>query len=151
MVDFIYSDTNPYIDAYQGRKGKRPFRNQSEEGHTMFNSIERGDFGIVTSDHLEKQLKGNLSPDELALYKAFIQKIASLGNHCHVISDKKDKEQARKLAQENHTSYDDALHFVLAKKGGAKFLATQNDPDFACFSKEIIVCGPSMAVSGLLG
>ncbi|MFH1181612.1 MAG: PIN domain-containing protein [Candidatus Woesearchaeota archaeon] len=138
-MDTAYADTNIYLDWFERRSGRKFLYSQAEDAQTFFNSVEEGKYKLATSDHLVHQLSAHLSR-----YDDYIANLDRKSLHIHVICEPADKKKADEEAVLNRTEYEDALHFVLAMKAGAKVIVTQDEPHFACFRNRIMVASPRM-------
>ena len=137
-VEIAYADTNPYRDWFEWRTGKRPYINQAEDAKEFFSRVEAGEFILAVSDHLDYQLKG------FPQYDALKKNLGGKGLLVSVNATSQDKAVADMEASSNNTSFDDALHFVMALKAGATWLVTQNEMDFAPFRDRIKVRQPRL-------
>ncbi|MFH1072882.1 MAG: PIN domain-containing protein [Nanoarchaeota archaeon] len=138
--EIVYVDTNVYLDWILWRRGRGFMGHQGEEAKILFDDIKAGKYILLTSDHLEYQIKNNV-PD-MTQYTEYIHELDSRRLHMHIMKDRNDEDKARMESQTNRTEFEDALHFVLAIKGNATLLVTQNEPDFRPFMKRIRVRCP---------
>lgn len=142
-MDLVYVDTNVYIDWILNRRGRRFMIHQGEDAANMFNNIrEDPQYGLVTSDHLEKQISIHLEDD--TLYRELVKNLDEKEKRVHVKSTYSDRQTANQQAKAHTTEFEDALHFVLALKGKAKFLVTQDEPHFSPFRKCITIRSPRL-------
>ena len=136
-TDIVYADTNVYINWLNWEKGHGYMRHEGEEALAFFNEIKDKKHVLITSDHLEYQLKSKLG--NYQDYTDYVKGLDDKGAHKHMITEETDKIMANNEALKNKTEYEDALHFVLAMKGGAKWLITNNLPDFNGFQDRILI------------
>ncbi|MEK6837854.1 MAG: type II toxin-antitoxin system VapC family toxin [Nanoarchaeota archaeon] len=140
-MDTVYLDTNVYVACYGDRRGKKALISESEESDKLLQKIREGKCKLTTSDHLERQLDVYLPK-----YMQFVKELDGLGLRNQVTVESTDIEAAEKevsLLPKNATDFEDALHFVLAKKAGVHYLVTWNLPDFNWFQKRIHVVTPN--------
>ena len=130
-----YVDTNIYIDDYDDRPG-RGFIHQGKEAKSFFHEIESGLYGLITSDHLDYQLRNYIQ------YQAFLKRVDALGFHTHLTCTEEDRKLARAESRRLGVDYEDCLHFVLAMRGHASCIITQNERHFAQFRDRIPVTRP---------
>jgi len=121
MTKTIYLDTNIYLDYYFNRRGsERAF-------DILFFRAPKCEFRIVVSDWVLKELELNgVGTKETRI---LLDRIKESGKMITVLTEKqKDIEEARKISDH----FQDPLHAILAKKGGAETLVTHNVRDFEC-------------------
>ncbi|MFH0876141.1 MAG: hypothetical protein V1859_09465, partial [archaeon] len=75
-------------------------------------------------------------------YYNYTKELDQKRRRIHVTTSVQDKNKANQEARTHNTEYEDALHFILAKKGNANYLVTQNEPHYACFRDRIKVTQP---------
>ena len=135
--------TNIYVDfleervAWTGRK-------LGNEAWEVFFRVLKGEYTLIVSDHLDRQLEKHLSKKGKAaelflLIKKHVVK---------VYTEPADKTEAERILQPPG-DFEDALHVILAKKGGARILVTQNISDFLPYSNYIEPNMPSQLVKKL--
>ncbi|MBW2972837.1 PIN domain-containing protein [Candidatus Woesearchaeota archaeon] len=120
MPRLIYIDTNVYLDYLLGRNDRlRPI------GDFAFELIRRAvkcEFEILISELVIDELENNASEEQISQLLNFIKKkTVKLGI---------TEEDILKSRQISRTDSEDALHYLLAKKGGAEFLVTRNIKHF---------------------
>ncbi|MGV8168975.1 MAG: type II toxin-antitoxin system VapC family toxin [Candidatus Nanoarchaeia archaeon] len=111
----LYLDTNIYLDFFLGRA-------KSAYAEKIFTQTVYCRHQIIISDHLLVELTRNLDYKKArTLFEILKPKLIK------VTLEQKDRTEAQKL----ETHYEDALHVVLAKKGGAELIITNNIKDFS--------------------
>ncbi len=133
----IYLDTNIYIDYFDGRSnGLRPL---GDFAYELLRRTFQCEFVIIISP---------LVLDEL-FYNTYEKKInrlmKDLKEESKVISiteTETDRMEARMLAKQRKTDFNDTLHTVLASRVKADFLVTRNIQHFAQLHDLINVCYP---------
>ncbi len=146
-MDIAYADTNVYIDWFEWRKGRGFMTHQGEESLEFFNKIQAGKYILLTSDHLDTQL--NIHLKDYSQYTSYIQELNVKGFHRHILVEQKDKDQAAVEMTTQKITYEDAVHGVLAIRGNARYLVTQNEPHFRGFRDRIQVSRPRLV--GIVG
>jgi len=131
----IYCDTNIFIDYLFNQVNDRG-RNVGKEAESVFAKVLMNQYLLVISDFVIEEMRAN---ETINRYIDFERIIAN--NIIYIKYTMEDKEKAKKLSSEN---WEDALHVVLAEKGGCKYLITQNIKDFYGLSKEVKVILPSL-------
>jgi predicted nucleic acid-binding protein len=140
-MEIVYVDTNVYLDWFLWRKGRGFLWHQGEEALVFFNNVKAGKYLLLTSDHLEAQIK-YIQLDTWPQYSAFISELDAKQLHKHVTTTPQDRTEANSRARISGAEFEDTLHFVLAKKGGATRFVTQNEPHFRQFRTEMHVSRP---------
>jgi predicted nucleic acid-binding protein len=143
-MDLVYADTNVYLDWVQWRKGRGFLTHQGEEAEAFFNDVKAGKYRLLTSDHLEAQIKLHSTPSQFQQYKDYIAELDKKSLHSHIIAKPAERQQANITAKSCNSEYEDALHFELAKKGGAAILITQDEPHFKAFAGQMKICRPRL-------
>lgn len=125
MSQLIYLDTNIYIDYFEGRVDYlRPL------GEFAFNVIRKTigcEFRIMISQVVTQEIEYNNYKDKLLeLIKTFKErnKIES------VDITEEDRIFAKSLSIQHQTSFNDMLHYVIAKKYEVEIFVTRNVKDF---------------------
>ncbi len=132
----IYCDTCIYRDYYEWRSG-HAWIHYGEEAKKLFERVEDGEFSLVISDHLEYQLK------EFPQYQEYVETLKKSKNLIEVKVSREDKQMAdREALASSNTEFEDSLHFVLALKGGASILVTDNLEHYAPFEGRIKIRRP---------
>ncbi|MCX6818261.1 MAG: type II toxin-antitoxin system VapC family toxin [Candidatus Aenigmarchaeota archaeon] len=122
MTKIIYLDTNIYLDYYFDRHGsKRAF-------DIIFFRAPNCEFKIVVSDWVLRELELNgIGSKEM---KTLFSRISENKKLVTIFTEKpKDIDDAKKISSDH---FQDPLHVILAKKGGAEILITRNVQDFNC-------------------
>ena len=110
----IYVDTNVYLDYFLNRE-------KSKYAFKIFKRTMNCHYHIILSDHVSSELTNNLDYSKMQfLFKILKHKIILIK------LENKDEEKAKLLP----THYADALHIVLAQKGDAELIVTNNIKDF---------------------
>jgi len=136
MTDIVYVDTNPYLDLKLDRRDK--YRNL---GELAFEMLKRGrdcNFKLACSDWVIHEFSKYVVKEELL---EELEKFKQKNKLIIVYKTLEDWNIAKSLSK-NHP--DDALHYILAKKSGAKILCTRNwrDYDFITAESKILVLDP---------
>lgn len=120
MTKTIYLDTNVYLDYYFGRRGSEiAFQ-------ILFFRTPRCEFRIVVSDWVLKELELNgVDPEKT---NTLFDWISKSGKMIRVYKTQKDIEEAKKISEH----FQDPLHAILARKGGAEMLVTGDKRGFSC-------------------
>lgn len=112
----LYIDTYVYLDYLLGRKDRlRPL------GDFAFELLRRAikcEFEIIVSEFVLKELEGHATEEQVAQLLRSIKRKTVFVDFT--------KEDILKSRQISRTDSGDALHYLLAKKGGAEFLVTRN-------------------------
>lgn len=128
MVTLIYIDTDVFLNFLLDRKNEygKPLGPEAEE---LFNKVFFYDFEIVISTKVLEELYGELQdPGQAQMLINMLQTKKKL----KIVKYTPDElEEANKLDRENRN---DALHALLAKKHGAKYIITRNMRHFKNFS-----------------
>lgn len=127
-MEVIYLDTNIYLDYLLGRTGKTG-RDLAKCASNVITKIMKGELRVVVSDWNLKQLRNYVEGSQSRMLFELIGK-----NMIKIETEQKDIEEADKLAPHN---FDDALHAVLAKRGGATLVVTRDVGHFRHFSSFI--------------
>ena len=124
-MDRVYCDTCIYMDAMGKNDNKNPYKDLSTFAWNFFDLVMKGEYTLITSSWLFEEFKNVVGND-----KELIEFIDDLEteNKIHITEERIDIKEAKKLSLKN---LPDARHVVLAKKGNANFLTTQNIGDFA--------------------
>lgn len=128
----IYCDANIFIDYFWDRKDNlRPLKDFA------FNFFSKGwncEFELLVSDWLIKELENHLSKEQIdEIFDMYKKK-----DKFHIVREEKgDRDTANK-----YEHWDDALHAILAAKGGANFLTTRNIRHYAGCEKIIEIVLP---------
>jgi len=118
MTKIIYLDTNVYLDLYFGRKG-------SLTTLRIFKRTLGCEFKIVFSDwNMYEITKSGVDLKELRI---FFDSIDKRGKMIKVYRAENDVQEAKKISPEH---FQDPLHAILAKKGGAELLITSDANGF---------------------
>jgi len=116
----IYLDTCIYLDYFEDRKDNlRPL------GEFAFQLLKRTfecEFEIIISDWLLAEL--SKWADKQTITELF-QKLKMLNKDISIETTNDDILKTKDICNEN-THFQDALHFVLAKKAGAMYIVTRN-------------------------
>jgi predicted nucleic acid-binding protein len=116
----LYIDTNVYLDYLLGRKDRlRPI---GEFAFELLRRTVKCEFEILISELVIEELENNVGEEQISQLLNFIKKKI-------VVLDitKEDVLQSRQLSR---TDPEDALHYLIAKKGGAEFIVTRNIQHF---------------------
>jgi len=131
MSILIYIDTNVYLDFLIKDRPKI----FAEEAFRLFNRTLECEFEIILSNKIKTELYPSINGKESALlFEMLMHKLRIMN-----ITDE-DMKEAKNLDPINTA---DALHAVLAKRGGAKHIITQNIRHFWKFSALIKPLRPS--------
>lgn len=121
MSEVIYVDTNVWISLVKEEKDHlRPI---SDFSFKLFQSVCDCNFTVLISNFMLQELEHKLSPKEI---ENMLRPLYSLNKIVHITSSKEDIVFSKKVAH-----WQDRLHEILAKKGGAKYLVTRNLKDFS--------------------
>lgn len=137
MGRLIYLDSNVYLDYFENRRDRlRPL------GEFAFGLLKRAmncEFDILVSGHVinEVEARGCLKD-----FKFLLIDLGSLNKLVRVETTEADKAKARQLESEQKSHFKDALHAVLAEKGGACVLVTRNVKDFQELSDLVDIALP---------
>lgn len=120
MSQLIYIDTNVYLDYLLNRKDRlRPL------GDFAFELLRQAigcKYDLLISDILLIELRNNIEDERLTtLLNSIKQKTI------FITKEKSDVIEAKKISSDNRW---DALHYILAKRGGAEILVTRNIKHF---------------------
>lgn len=116
----VYVDTNVYLDYLLERRN-RVGADLSDVAFGVFAKAASCRFHIVVSDHVLNEIYDVIEPGEIEMLWTMLGKKAVL-----LRTDAHDLLAARSVP----THFADALHVVLARKGGAEVLITRNVVDF---------------------
>ena len=120
----LYIDTNIFLDYLLDRKNLLN-NDISSPAQKLFHRAINCEFFIIFSDHTAKEVYNQINIEKtFFLFEVLKKKLVTIRQ------TKEDQEEARKIDSNN---YDDALHFVLAKKSGADFIITRNIKHFSKF------------------
>lgn len=118
----IYCDANIYVDLFEDRRDKiRPL------GEFAFQLLKRTldcEFDLIISDWVLYELKQYVKPEKLSDFLEEYKK----KNKIIKISRTPEDIKAAKSKSEH---FQDALHQILAKRAGAKYLVTRNIQHFS--------------------
>ena len=109
MTNKYYIDTSIWMDVYEDRKG---YNNEplGEYGLKLLALIKAKEYKLIITDLLISELEVNYTIAEInGMIKPFeviIEKI---------ISTKKQKLEAKKIAEQRSLPYGDALHSIIAR------------------------------------
>lgn len=125
MAELIYIDTNIYLDYWENRIDKmRPL------GEFAYNVIKRAiscEFIVVISNLLLQELGNHLNQQNINKIFEDLNRFSKL-ELVAVLED--EIKEARILAQKLDTGKNDAIHALVAKRAGAKYIVTRNLKDF---------------------
>jgi len=120
MSQLIYIDTNVYLDYLLNRKDRlRPL------GDFAFELLRKAvscEYWILLSDIVLDEMRAHTSKEDIEKLLCMIQKKLRL-----VPREEIDLIRAEEISPLNKI---DALHYVLAKKGGAEIIVTRNTQHF---------------------
>lgn len=120
MAELIYIDSNVYLDYLLNRKDKlRPLGDFAFE---LLRKVISCKYEILISDLVLDELNNHADEDEIQKITDLIKVKMRL-----IRRDDKDVFEAKKISKKEQR---DALHYVLAKKGGAKIIVTRNTEHF---------------------
>ncbi len=129
----IYCDTCVYRDLFEGRKDR--FRDLADFALSVFRKVKEKQYKLVISDWVIDEFKKHC---DVKVIEEFIKQFEK-EDVIEIVRTKDDENEARRISSSN---YPDALHVVLAKKGNAIRLVTQNIEDFAEFQNLIEIVRP---------
>jgi len=141
MLKIIYGDTNLFYDWVDWRKGGVFGQHNGEAAQNLIVRLREGEYCLAISSHLLWQLEKH---PKYAQCKELFDLLKKEGRLIRVESTAEDKAKASDLCSTNNTEFEDALHFVMAKKAGATTIVTQNERHYACFRSMIKVSPPQM-------
>ena len=118
MSEPIYLDTNVFLDLAMDRKG-------SGAACKILVRALKCDYTIIASNWLQKELDKHSSPQMTKMWFTSLQKKNKL---TVVEATDNDVEEAMKIDPDH---FQDPLHAILAKKGGAKILVTRDLQGYA--------------------
>jgi predicted nucleic acid-binding protein len=121
----IYCDANIYLDLFENRKDR--LRDLGEFAHQLLRRTLECEFDLIISDWLLFELKQYVKVETLT---EFLEQYKQKNKIIKVAHTPEDIRQAKLIS----SHYQDALHQILAKRGGAKYLVTRNVQDFTCDS-----------------
>lgn len=120
MSQLIYIDANVYLDFLLGRKDK--LRPLSDFAFELLRKAIECRYRILVSDFVIDELQNHTQEDKIKdLLKTIKRKVVLISR------DDADVNEAKRISKTNCW---DALHYVLAKKGGAEIIVTRNIKDF---------------------
>jgi len=120
MSQLIYIDTNVYLDYLLNRKDRlRPLGDFAFE---LLRKAIQCQYDILISDVVLDELENHISEEKINLLIDMIKvKTVSINR------EGSDDINARQISNED---YRDALHYILAKRGGAEIIVTRNIKHF---------------------
>ena len=128
MEILIYLDTNIYIDYFEGRVDYlRPL------GEFAFNVIRKTlgcEFKILFSQIVMREIEYNNYTDKMNALLKTLRDNNKLVN-AEVLNSY--SLMASKLSKKYKTSFNDVLHFIIAKENNAEIFVTRNIKDFPDF------------------
>lgn len=118
----IYVDSNVYIDFLNSRAGRL-----GPDAYTIFVEVQQGKYQLIISPWVLREIYPHVKNiDDVKLLLSLLKE-----NMTEVTYTQDEENQAKTLAaSKSETHWHDALHAILAKKGGAKYLITNNIKDF---------------------
>jgi len=120
MSQLIYIDANVYLDYLLNRKDRlRPLGDFAFE---LLRKAIKCHYNILISDVVLDELENHTSEEKINLLINMI-KIKTIA----IYREESDDINAKQISDEN---YYDALHYVLAKRGGAEIIVTRNVKHF---------------------
>ncbi len=120
MSQLIYIDANVYMDYLLNRKDRlRPLGDFAFE---LLRKAVQCQYNILISDVVLDELKNNIPKETILPLLDMINK-----KLVFIEKEKLDEIKAEEISSEN---FWDALHYILAKKGGAEILVTRNIKHF---------------------
>ena len=121
----IYLDANIYMDYCDERRDS--IRPLGDIAFGLFRRTLSCEFEIVISDwvieEVEKNVKNRIAMENL------IAELKAKGKIIYAESTHGERSKAKK-----HVNWRDALHTVIAKRSGCKYVVTRNMVDFLEFS-----------------
>lgn len=125
MSQLIYLDTNIYIDYFENRTDKlRPL------GEFAFNVIRKAigcEFRIIFSQLVMNEIEYNNHLKEMNNLIIALKEKNKLVN-ANVLDSY--SIEAKRLSKIHKTSFNDILHFIIAKENKAEIVVTRNIKDF---------------------
>lgn len=120
MSELIYIDSNVYLDYLLNRKDR--LRPLSDFAFELLKKAVSCEYWILMSDTVLDEISAYTSKEDIEKLIGMIQKKLKL-----VPREENDFIRAKQISPSNKI---DALHYVLAKKGGAKIIVTRNIQHF---------------------
>ena len=121
----VYCDSNVYLDFLLDRRGPtgEPLGKYAK---WVFSYARQCCYRIVISDHVIREVRGNLRIDKHKYFYELLDKLGSKLNN--VSTTDEDRSYAREI--DHFDNFPDALHVALAIRHGADALVTNNNSDF---------------------
>ncbi len=120
MTELIYIDSNVYLDYLLNRKDRlRPLGNFAFE---LIRQVISCKYEILISEFLLEEIENHADKDKIDKLFTSIQKKSK-----KVETKTNDIKKAKEISYENRW---DALHYILAKRGGAELIVTRNVEHF---------------------
>jgi len=128
----IYCDANIYLDLFESRKDH--FRDLGEFAYQLLKRTLDCEFDLIVSDWLLYELGKYVSEEKMTEFFSDYKQKNKIINIKYTGDD-------MKVAKHISPHFQDALHQLLAKRGGAKYLVTRNVKDFD-YDKELQIVFP---------
>ena len=125
MSERIYLDTNIYMDYCDERRDS--IRPLNEIAFEVLRRTLSCEFEIVISDWVIDEVKKNL--ENRITMENLIAELKAKGKLIYVESTYGERSNAKK-----HVNWQDALHAIIARRSGCKYIVTRNIVDFLEFS-----------------
>lgn len=127
MSQLIYVDTNVYLDYLFNRKDRlRPLGDFAFE---LMRKTVSCEYTILISDAVIDELENHVTKEKIfSLITMLRKKLVTIRR------EEQDIRDAKNISRRNCW---DALHYVLAKRGGAELIVTRNVQYFAFSELEI--------------
>ncbi|MCR4369272.1 MAG: PIN domain-containing protein [archaeon] len=125
MSKRIYLDTNIYVDYCEGRADSiRPLQ---EFAFRLLQKTFECKYDIVVSDWLFRELEKSIKHKEPM--NLLLSELKAKNKMFYTKSTRSELASAQ-----SHENWTDALHAIIAKRMGCKFIVTRNTMDFLEFS-----------------
>ncbi len=138
QMDAVYVETCVYRECFELRQGEGTSGHFGQEAKDLITDILHGKYMLITSDHLEYQLK------QFPEYYSLTQELDTKKLRKHIQKTNEDIQWAQSEESHGYIDFEDALHLALAFKAKARFFVTQNIRDFEDYRDKIIVITPAL-------